>query len=284
MVSKHLLEFASKSYGFDINTLEHIPRINGKIMNQIYTFNKNNKKYIIKFDPPSVEHNNQLTETRAAMDFNYYLSENNISVSVPLKTINGELVISEQDNGKDYIITAFEWLNGNLWGYEGWNNKMSFNWGKVMGDMHRAAKDYKPPNEYDVQKDIFNSYYWGSFFADLKAYPNVYKITQELLNEITVLPRDKTSFGVIHGDMHQGNIFMDGDKVNVIDFGDSIYGWFALDIAISLYHALAWGRKDADGNDFANAIIENFIKGYLSANRLSDFWLSKIPMFQCRQL
>ena len=279
MVSNNLLEFASKYYDFDVNTLEHIPRSNGKIMNQIYSFYKNNMKCLLKFEPPSIEHNNQLRETRAAMDFHYYLSENNINVSVPLKSTNGELVLQMQDDGVDYIITAFTWLNGRIWGFEANNAKMSFNWGKAMGDMHRAAKDYKPPNENDVQKDIFNCHYWGSFFDDLKAYPNVYKITQELLGEITVLPRDRDSFGVIHSDMHQGNIFINGDEVNIIDFGDSIYGWFALDVAISLCHALWWDRKDNKGNDLTNSIIKNFIKGYLSANQLSDFWISKILMF-----
>ena len=279
MVSKNLLEFAAKNYGFDINTLEHIPRNSGKIMNKIYTFNKHGKKYIIKFEPPSAEHKNQLCETKAAMDFHYYLFENNICVSAPLKTINGELVILTHDNGEDYIITAFAWLNGQTWGYDGSNAQMSYNWGKVIGDMHCAAKDYKPPNEYDVQKDIFNGYYWGAFFDNLTVYPDVYEITRELLGEMTVLPRDKDSFGVIHGDLHQGNFFTDGDKIHIIDFGDSIYGWFGLDVAISLCHALWWGRKDNNGNDYTNLIIENFFRGYLSANQLSDFWLSKIPMF-----
>ena len=32
-------------------------------------------------------------------------------------------------------------------------------------------------------------------------------------------------------------------------------------------------------NDFTNRIIENFLKGYISANHLSGFWLSKIPSF-----
>ena len=279
MLSKNLLEFASKNYGFDIAALEYIPRSSGKVMNRIYAFYKDDKKCIIKFDPPSVEHNNQLRETRAAMDFHHYLAENDISVSTPLKTITGELVISTQDDGEEYIITAFAWLDGQAWAYQGWNDKTSFNWGKVMGDMHRASMDYTPPNEYNVQKDIFTSYCWGSFFDDLKIYPGVYKITQELLGEIALLPKDKDSFGVIHSDMHQGNIFIEGNNVSVIDFGDSIYGWFTLDVAISLCHALWWGRKDDMGNDFTKSIIENFIKGYLSANQLSDFSLSKIPIF-----
>lgn len=279
MVSKSLLEFAAKKYDFDIGTLEHIPRDCGKLMNQVYSFHKNGNKYLLKFEPNSVEHKNQLIETNAAMDFHYYLAEHNVSASMPLKTTTGELVVSTQNDGEEYNITAFAWLNGQTWGYVGSNANMSFNWGRVMGDLHRAAKDYTPPNKYDVQKDIFDGYYWDSFFDDLKVYPSVYKIAQELLGEITALPRDKDSFGVIHGDMHQGNFFVDGDRISVIDFGDSIYGWFALDIAISLCHALWWDRKDEAGNDFTHSMIENFIRGYLSANQLSDFWIAKIPMF-----
>jgi Ser/Thr protein kinase RdoA (MazF antagonist) len=248
-------------------------------MNKIYTFNKGGKKYIVKFAPQSAEYNNLLAETRTVMDFNYYLAANNVSVGIPLRANNGKLVISAPDGGEDYIITAFAWLNGQTWGYDASNDEMSFNWGKTMGGMHRATKNYNPPGDYDILKDLFTSYYWSAFLDDLELYPSVYKIAQELLGEIAVLPRDKESYGIIHGDLHQGNFFVDGDKISIIDFGDSIYGWFALDVAISLCHALWWGRKDEAGNDFTNAIIENFMKGYISANELSDFWLSKIPMF-----
>ncbi|MGI5899847.1 MAG: phosphotransferase enzyme family protein [Christensenellales bacterium] len=156
---------------------------------------------------------------------------------------------------------------------------MSFNWGRVMGDMHRAAKAYVPANKHDVLGDISGSHYWGSFFDGLKIYPRVYEIARDLLGEIAALPRDRESFGVIHGDLHQGNFFADGDEVSIIDFGDSIYGWFALDIAISLCHALWWDRKGEAGYDYTNAIIENFIKGYVTANELSSFWISTIPLF-----
>ena len=279
MISKNLLKFAAENYGFEKATLERIPRSSGKIMNEIYTFYKNGRKYIIKFEPPSEVYKNQLRETRAALDFHCYLSDCGVNVSAPLKNIHGEPVTSALDGGTEYIITAFAWLNGQTWGYDGANGKMSYNWGKTMGAMHCAAKSYTPPNEYDVQKDIFDGFYWGRFFDGLKIYPDVYKIAQKLFREITALPRDADSFGVIHGDLHQGNFFTDGENIRIIDFGDSIYGWYTLDAAISLCHALWWGRMDDDGNDHTDAIVENFMKGYFSANPLSEFWLSKIPLF-----
>jgi Ser/Thr protein kinase RdoA (MazF antagonist) len=282
VVTKNLIEFAAKNYGFDINDFK-IKHVNkwGNPPGEIYAFNKNGRDYIIRFDDVSqpVEY---IRKIKSDMDFICYLAENNISVASPLRTIDGEFVISTQDNGKDYVITAFDLVNGQLWDKndpDKWNDKIFYNWGRTMGDMHRAAKKYQPANERDIPKDVFDNHYWGSFFDCLKVYPNVDTVVQKLLAEIIALPRDADSFGLIHSDMHPDNFFIDGEKINVFDFGDTLYGWFALDAGIALFHALWWGRKDDAGNNFTNAIIGNFVEGYLSSNHLSDFWLSKIPMF-----
>jgi len=277
MVSNELLEFASENYDFDINTLHFI----SDSTNQIYMFSKNGKGYILRFAKRPVE---QIRHTKAEMDWLYYLAGKDIGVSLPLKANNGELVIStkdtkEKENGEDYIITAFEMASGRFWDKNDparWNEKIFFNWGKLMGDLHRLTKDFKPANENDV-RPVFNGRFPLS--ESVRSNPAVNKITEDLISEIMALPKDKDSYGLIHYDIHQWNFYIDGDKINVFDFDDSVYGWFALDIGVALYHALWWGRKNDAGNDFTNAIIENFLKGYLSANHLSGFWISKIPMF-----
>lgn len=250
MVSKSLLEFASKNYHFDIDTLKYIG--DPTKTNQTYTFTKDGKEYVLKFARRPIE---QIRQTKAEMNWIYYLGEKNIGVSLPFKTNKNELVIATLENGENFI-----------------------NWGKLMGNMHRLTKDYTPASEYKA-REIYNGLYWGSFFDCLKTNPSLYKIAEGLQSEIMTLPKDKDSFGLIHCDMHQWNFYIDGDKINVFDFDDSLYGWFALDIGIALFHALWWGRKDDARNDYTNSIIENFLKGYLSANHLSDFWISKIPMF-----
>jgi len=101
----------------------------------------------------------------------------------------------------------------------------------------------------------------------------------ERLEEMMVLPKDKDSYGLIQNDMHQWNIHIDGDKINVFDFDDALYGWFALDMGIALYHGLRWGRKNDAGVDFSESIVKFFLEGYRSANELSEFWLSKVPLF-----
>ena len=278
MVSDNLLNFAEENYNFDKNTLHFI----SESTNQIYMFKKDNRGYILRFSQRPVEHIHQI---RAEMDWLYYLSKNNIGVSLPLKANNGEFAVSTQDGSENYLITSFEMVSGTFWDKNDpkkWNEKIFFNWGKVMGDMHRLTKDYMPANDNDI-RDVFNGRF--SLADSVKSCPSVNKIIEKLIGEIMALPKDNDSYGLIHNDMHPWNFYIDGDKINVFDFDDSLYGWFALDIGIALYHGLWWGRKDDTENDFTNKIVENFIKGYLSANHLSDFWLAKIPMFmKFRQL
>lgn len=214
------------------------------------------------------------------MDWLYYLANKKINVSLPLASNNNSLVVSTEDAEKHYIISAFNKANGVFWDKNDlnkWNEKIFFNWGKVMGDIHRLTKTYKPSGndrrpEFDGRFALMDSY---------KTIPSVKVITEDLVNEILTLPQNTESYGLIHADLHPWNFLIDGEKINVFDFDDSIYGWFVLDIGIALYHALWWGLPNDINkkNDFVSIIIKNFIDGYQSSNKLNNFWLSKIPMF-----
>jgi Ser/Thr protein kinase RdoA (MazF antagonist) len=272
MVSDNLLTFAAENYGFDKSTLHFI----SDSTNQVYMYKKDEKGYILRFSQRSAGH---IHKIKAEMDWLYYLAKNDIGVSLPLKAGGGELAVSTQDGGENYIVTSFEMVSGTFWNKDDpnkWNEKIFYNWGKVMGDMHRLTKDYKPAKSMDVRE----AFTGRDALADtIKLCPSLNKIAEELIDEMMTLPKDKDSYGLIHCDIHPWNFYIDGGKINVFDFDDSLYGWFALDMGIALYHGLWWGRKDDAGNDFTDKIIENFIKGYLSANYLSGFWLSRIPMF-----
>lgn len=67
--------------------------------------------------------------------------------------------------------------------------------------------------------------------------------------------------------------------MQLFDFDGCAYAWYAFDIANALYLALWLGRRNDAGADFAQDIVRGFLKGYRSANGLTDFWLAKIPMF-----
>ena len=272
MVSENLLTFAATNYEFDKNSLHFI----SDSTNEIYAFVKNNKPYILRFSQRPLD---EVCQTKAEMDWLYYLANNKINVSLPLYTDN-KLVLSTEDEGKPFIISAFESLPGRFWDKNNpdlWNTKIFFNWGKVMGDIHRLTKKYSPKNNKETRRKF--SGYNALDIDNIKKCPSIYAIAEDLISEIMQLPKDEDSYGLIHYDIHPWNFLIHGDQINVFDFDDSLYGWFALDIGIALYHGLWWGRKNDSGYDFTHELITYFIRGYLSANPINDFWISKIPLF-----
>jgi Ser/Thr protein kinase RdoA (MazF antagonist) len=57
---------------------------------------------------------------------------------------------------------------------------------------------------------------------------------EKVVNYLNSLPQELGSFGLIHGDLHLGNFFVDvtGNKITLFDFDDCVYGWFMMDNAI----------------------------------------------------
>jgi len=273
MLSEHILGFAAERYGFNKETLNFIADGNYS-SKQFYSFMKNDKPYILRLVKSAPDH---IGQARAEMDWLRYLSGKGISVSRPLRALDGELALLAEENDETYIIAAYSMAEGRLFDVNDpdlWNKKTFYNWGKVMGDMHRATKDFAPANEADRRPEFTN------FIGDgVKAFPSVNKAAENLLNEVMSLPKDRDSYGLIHNDLGPTNFRIDGERINVFDFDDCAYAWFALDIGAALTFGIWFGRYNDAGRDFINDIFEGFLAGYLSANNLDDFWLSKIPVF-----
>ncbi len=108
MKTNEILEFASQQYEFQKNTLQFI----SNSTNQIYMFTKQNKSYILRFSahPPEYIH-----QVKAEMDWLYYLKRQNLSVSLPLKTLQGKFATCVENEGETYILSAFEKADGQNW-------------------------------------------------------------------------------------------------------------------------------------------------------------------------
>ena len=273
MLSDYLLEFAAEHYGFDKQTLQFVSSGN-YAAKQFYSFITHGKAYILRFAKHNADY---ISQTKAEMDWLCYLSGKGISVSSPLKAVNGEFAVSTEENGETYIIAAYSMAKGLSWDVNNpnlWNERVFYGWGKIMGDMHRETKNYKPMNEADRRPE-FTIFIGGS----IKNFPSVKKIAEELISEIMTLPKDRDSYGLIHHDLGPSNFLIDGGQINVFDFDDCAYAWFVLDIGAALTFGIWFGRYNDAGYDFTNDIFKHFLAGYLSANHLDDFWLSKIPLF-----
>ena len=237
MASRELQEFAATAYGFDASTL----RLISNSTNEVYQFRKGDQAFILRVAQRPAE---WVARTIAEMDWLDYLSRRRVSVSLPLRSRSGELVVGAQDAGGHYVLSAFTMATGRFWDKNDpnrWNATVFHNWGKVMGDLHTLTKEYVPLNGQHL-RDTFAER--ESIPEKLQACPTVYASAQETLHEILSLPVDKDSYGLIHYDLHPWNSLLEGEQINVFDFDDCLYGWFALDMGVALYHGLWWGRRD----------------------------------------
>jgi len=269
MPADDILKFASNCYEFDVNTLEYV--LSGS--NLVYKFQKNRKRFYLRIGE------RPLKRILAEIEWMTYLQKE-IKTPAVIKSKSGKFAETFNENGKVYSVCVFNELQGSFWDKNDeskWNSTTFYNWGKVMGKMHCLTKQYNPGESRALFVD--ENYFYSK--NAIKCVPTVYRIMEQIVNEIENLPRDNDSYGLIHSDLHQQNFLIGNNEINVLDFDDCMYGWFALDISIALYHALWWGVADGIScrNEFALTIINNFLKGYLSQNSLSDFWLAKIYLF-----
>lgn len=280
MVPDALLTLASERYAFDKATLRFI----SDSTNQVYGFSRDGKDYILRVSRRPAE---AVRQMNAEIDWLYFLAERGVGVSLPLRADGGGLSVftTDADSGLGFILCAFETAKGRFWDKnspELWNGRVFYNWGRAVGELHRLTKDYRPSDPLDVRPRFTGR---EALSDSIRGCPELCRAADETSAEIMALPSDADSYGLIHCDAHPWNFFIDGDRINLFDFDDSLYGWFALDIGVALYHGLWWGRKNDAGHDFTNELVKRFLDGYLSANALDGFWLSKIPLFmRYRQL
>jgi Ser/Thr protein kinase RdoA (MazF antagonist) len=90
------------------------------------------------------------------------------------------------------------------------------------------------------------------------------------MDELRGLDRSK-GFSLIHADLHAGNVLMEGSRVSVIDFDDTVFGWHTFDLAVALFPYV----DDPRLPDFRTALIT----GYRDGHALPDNHDAQIDLF-----
>jgi len=262
MIIDNVLKYASICYGFDVNTATWV----NSGSNKIYKVQKNGKNYYLRISTRKIEY---ITAENDWINF----FKHSIKVPVLVISNNNKSIESFQEDGVTYVICLSCELPGVYWDKNDtatWNETVFKNWGNTMGKMHRMTKKYQPP-EGSVKRPLFEDNLMP--LEHYEAVPSVYVKMVQIQKEILSLPKDTDSYGLIHSDLAQHNILIHNNGINVLDFDDCQYGFFALDIGIALYHAIWWGlpENNSSKNDFAFNIIKNFMSGYETENLLSYY-------------
>jgi Ser/Thr protein kinase RdoA (MazF antagonist) len=241
----------------------------------IYEFERGSQSYILRISH-SLRRSEALIE--GEVDWINYLAEGGVSVARAIRSESGKLVEAVEDGqGGYFLTTAFVKAQGQSPWEVGWTPKLFETYGQLLGSIHALTQHYQPtrlawkrPSWNDDIMEFVERYLPTSEIVTRQKY-------QAMCAHLRTLPKESTSYGLIHQDAHGANFFVDeAGKITLFDFDECAYSWFINEIAIALFYTV----MDADdGLSLTREFMTHFFRGYQRAHPLDRKWLKELPYF-----
>ncbi|KAF0820119.1 hypothetical protein KIS4809_0699 [Bacillus sp. ZZV12-4809] len=254
----------------------------GDFENYVYQTSKHGEELILRITHSS---HRKLQELLSEVDWMSFLRAEGVKVPRGVPSQDGNMVEAlEAYDGSVFYASVFSKAEGKPISVHApvFNKELFYVWGRAVGKMHTATKSYVPsagtiPRMQWHEEELLNVEKYIPEKDQL-----IVQNTKELLNLLQTLPKHKNNYGLIHTDIHSGNFFYDGKEIQVFDFDDCCYHWFASDIAIPLYYSLLYKFKEADQseiNGFGRGFLDSFLDGYQLENEIPGDLEKHLPLF-----
>jgi Ser/Thr protein kinase RdoA (MazF antagonist) len=269
-VPKEYLTKIGEVYDFYPNDLTYV----GGMENHVYSVSKNNQEYFVRIGD-SRHMSFELVE--AEIDWVVYLVENGVPAVKPIQSSNGKY-IEKIEREQGYLnVVVFEKARGEH--TQKWSDEIIVAFGKTVGKMHALAKNYqaKQSKRYHFQPSLSIEHMLKNEEED------IVEIIQKHFQEAEELPKGREEYGLVHGDLHAGNFFVENNNISaILDFDRTCYKWFISELAVALFYPLYATQMANDKEkqiEFVKRFVRLYMKGYNTENSLDPIWLEKIDLF-----
>jgi Ser/Thr protein kinase RdoA (MazF antagonist) len=285
---REVLDWAARRYGFRKDTIRLVPGYEG-CANLVYEYRRNEQPHILRI---SYRPDRTADQIQAELHFVNYLSENGVRVAKPQPSQNNQFLETLQVRGTSLHIVSFLKGKGMRVPDNGYRYREDApieeyfrNWGQTLGRMHALAKEYQPISN-QVKRPTWSSLNPSRLTLETQVsdrFPKVHAQIQSLSECISSLPKDRDSYGLIHGDFNDGNFTVDytnGD-LTVFDFDDCCYFWFVYELASAWEGGIGrvMFRSLQERKRFMNHYMDQVMTGYTLENDLPGEWLDQLPLF-----
>jgi Ser/Thr protein kinase RdoA (MazF antagonist) len=262
-------------YGFDPDILSYV----GGFENRVYSFSKNNQEYFLRIGDSK---HMAFDLVKAEIDWVVYLAGNNIPVVKPVLSENGNYIEKVEIDDGYLNVVLFEKAKGEHLDHrnpQNWSDELIMEYGRTTGKMHALSKSYEvnESKRYEFKPALDIEYLLKN--EDKRTI----SIISNHFQEIEKLPKDKEGYGLVHGDLHTGNFFVQDDKITaLLDFDRTCYKWFISEIAVALYYPLYLTHLKENKEEqkkFVKRFLPLYMKGYETENKLDSLWMEKIDIF-----
>jgi Ser/Thr protein kinase RdoA (MazF antagonist) len=284
-VPKPLIKDILVEYGVDpaqITLLRHNENITYKVIDH-----STSKSYLFRVHTPITKNLGGSQHAREGISLELKLLQNITHhskhlVQTPIQNSSGDLFteLNYLDNQTTYC-SLLTWIEGrNLQKDDFLNQELVFQIGVQTSRLHKFLKSYTPVSDETIQSrpqhgiarhySFLNQIYKGiekGLFS--KSDFNIIAQTVNLINSRLISTmEDPDAWGIIHGDLHMGNILIsDSKEIAFIDFGLFGYGHYFLDVAMSALNSVPETRdsffKGYFGDSLLSKGVSNIVEGFI---------------------
>ena len=208
----------------------------------------------------------------AETEFVRFLAKNGAPVADVIPSVHDRLVEWVESGEEKYYVSLFVYAKGMLICDNGYCYREGapleeyfYNTGKALGAIHRLSKQFEPTYHRQEYFDKYNMDYINGLIPDI--YAELKEAISKRLAAVQMLPKDKSSYGLVHFDFSDGNyhIDMNTGAITAFDFDNCMYCWYLFDLANLWTHGEGWCRFEEDGAkrmELMKQYFDTILQGY----------------------
>ncbi|MCG7342551.1 phosphotransferase [Sporosarcina sp. ACRSL] len=209
-----------------------------------------------------------------------FLCREGLAVSPTISSLKRNVVEKITLNGKEVLTVLYKAAPGIHLPREQWNADVLKELGCQIGRLHRFSQKFE---EIHPVKYI-NDWHDNEEYDFLKYIPNeetaIREIAQDVLSTIKGLPKIRSNYGLLHGDLWLENILVDDSKLSMVDFQDCEKNFYIFDLAVPIYSAIEYSFVGG-GNivEYGRSITKAILDGYREEHDLPAEMVELLPLF-----
>ncbi|RPK31716.1 phosphotransferase enzyme family protein [Paenibacillus xylanexedens] len=138
-------------------------------------------------------------------------------------------------------ITMMRWIEGEKAAGE-FTDSQAYNMGVLMSRLHAAAKDFNPPSDFvrptwgveSFKREMAKLERYYERFLSEEGWKLYQDAAEKVVSQLTTMHPSEHNYGLIHADLHTGNMVFEDNQPYPIDFGRCGYGYYLYDMAGTL--------------------------------------------------
>lgn len=278
---RNLAEDALSHYDLDVQSFSTLLHLE----NTTFRVETNDNTYTLRINRPN--HRIEAEIRSEAVWIKALKDDTDLVVPEPVTNSDGNFVTTGTAEGvpEARFCVLFKWVEGQFY-RERLSPVALERVGRFTAHLHNHATTFEPPDGFtrphvefgseDEPGEMIRLLHKG--FEDGAAIiaPHdlaTFTLARHRLHErIDAVGEARDVFGIIHADLHHGNLLFESENVHAIDFDDCGWGHFLYDLAVTQWYLQA-------RPDFAE-LCQAHIDGYRAVRSLPDEQIALLPTFR----